>query len=129
MAGQFEMALSQFAQKAGERADAAVREVVLEVGARLIARSPVDTGRFRSNWHYSVDAPRSVITASTGERAVTGVEAMPRDASGRIHYIQNNLPYAMALERGHSKQAPNGMVGLTVLEFSGIVDDALSVTR
>lgn len=29
-------------------------------------------------------------------------------------YIQNNLPYIKALEYGHSKQAANGMVGVTL---------------
>ena len=34
-------------------------------------------------------------------------------------YISNNLPYIRALEYGHSKQAPNGMVGTTI---AGIKD-------
>jgi hypothetical protein len=38
--------------------------------------------------------------------------------------LSNNLPYAWALEHGHSKQRPNGFVGLTVLEFAAIVDKA-----
>jgi hypothetical protein len=30
--------------------------------------------------------------------------------------IQNNLPYAEKLERGHSKQAPQGMLDISIRE-------------
>jgi hypothetical protein len=35
-------------------------------------------------------------------------------------YFTNNLPYAQALENGHSNQAPGGMVGLTALMLRNI---------
>lgn len=125
MAGEFKLALSQFAAKAGDNADKAVRGVVLEIGSRVVVRSPVDTGRFRSNWFYSRGGPTSDTTAQTGVTSVNGADVVSGKAAGDVFYIQNNLPYAWALERGHSKQAPAGMVGLTVLEFSGIVDQAV----
>jgi hypothetical protein len=33
-------------------------------------------------------------------------------------YIQNNLPYAERLENGWSKQAPHGMVKITLYELA-----------
>lgn len=39
-------------------------------------------------------------------------------------FLTNNLPYIERLERGWSKQAPTGMVALTVAEFGGIAADA-----
>lgn len=124
MAGPFEAQLREFAAKAGARADAAVREVVLEIGRRLVIRSPVDTGRFRSNWFYSLGAPSDATTDETGARQVQGIGEMPAQASGKVHYITNNLPYAWRLETGWSKQAPLGMVAITAIEFRGIVDGA-----
>lgn len=144
MAGPFELALRQFAEKAGERADAAVREVVFEISARLIYRSPVKTGRFRGNWFYSLDsADRSTTSELVADAAaiyqggaaaafsttINKLGAMPTAAAGHVHRLQNNLPYAWPLEYGHSKQAPNGMVGLTVAEFAGIVDGAVSKVK
>jgi hypothetical protein len=42
-----------------------------------------------------------------------------------VHFLTNNLPYALRLEYGWSKnQAPAGMVGLAVAEFQSIVRDA-----
>lgn len=125
MAGPFELSLRQFAQEAGENADAVVRNVVLEIGARLVIRSPVDTGRFRSNWRYSLNVQVvGVTTEATKVSTVNGLDALPAHAGGQVHYLQNNLPYAQRLEHGWSKQAPIGMVGLTVLEFASIVDGA-----
>jgi hypothetical protein len=37
----------------------------------------------------------------------------------------NNLPYAVPLEYGHSKQAPGGMVRITLARFQQIVDEAI----
>lgn len=129
MPGPFEMALRQFAERAGANADRAVRGIVLEIGSRLIYRSPVDTGRFRANWFYSFNALDPTATEGVGSTTVNGIEGVPEQAARGVHYIQNNLPYAMALERGHSPQAPGGLVGITVAVFDGIVDRAAAEVR
>jgi hypothetical protein len=130
VAGPFELSIRQFAARAGENADKVVRDVVLEIWSRVIIRSPVDTGRFRANWQYSLGQMRP------GSLTVTGSSAAPASAPGAplvglagaakaVHVIHNNLPYARSLEYGHSqKQAPNGMVRLTIREFANIVDGA-----
>ncbi len=40
----------------------------------------------------------------------------PKGSGKRPIYITNNLPYISKLENGSSKQAPNGMVNLTMNE-------------
>ncbi len=139
MAGEFELALSQFAKQAGEDADKAVRRVVLDVGRRIIERSPVDTGRFRSNWFFSTGTPSTSITQDTTSREVRGMGDLTDAKAGGVFYISNNLPYAYRLEvRGATKAAnargeiagPHGIVGLTVLDFQAIVDkSAREATR
>lgn len=133
MAGQFELALSQFAKKAGENADQAVRRVVLDVGRRIIERSPVDSGRFRSNWFFSTGTPSSRVTENTRSAEINGMGDMSAHKAGGVFYISNNLPYAYILEiRGATKArnalgeiaGPNAIVGLTVLDFQSIVDKA-----
>ena len=133
MSGAFTLALQQFAAKAEANADAAVRGIVLEVQSRLILRSPVDTGRFRGNWRYSVGQPAegTVETGGTSESPAPPPDApalVPGEGMGRVHFLTNNLPYAMALERGHSTQAPQGLVALTVMEFAPIVNDAAAAS-
>lgn len=119
-----------------------VRTTVLEIGNRLVLRSPVGNpdlwitaappgyvgGAFRANWQYGFSAePEGSLAAidESGrvsiERIMNGVMAAP--VAG-IHYIVNNLPYGESLENGHSSQAPQGIVGLTELEFEGIFRQA-----
>lgn len=127
MAGPFEMQLRKFAEKAKGNADKVVRRVVLDAWGRVIVRSPVDTGRFRGNWQYSAgQMPVGVLTIEGTTEKPAPPPAAPDvvQGAGVVHYIGNNLPYARALEYGHSDQAPKGMVRLTVSEFRGIVDDA-----
>lgn len=140
MAGPFELALSQFAKKAGENADAAVKNVVLEIGARLVVRSPVDEGRFHANWFYSEGSASTGSTDATIP-VVNGLADLNSKAAGRVHYLTNNSPQGLVIEfggypnppkkgtgrtiNGFSTQAPQGVVGLTALEFSEIVDQAV----
>ena len=44
-------------------------------------------------------------------------------------YFTNNLPYAQALENGHSNQAPGGMVGLTALDAAIYFREAMNEVR
>jgi hypothetical protein len=41
-------------------------------------------------------------------------------------FITSNLPYMEALENGHSGQAPNGMVRITVAEIAAEIDSMLA---
>lgn len=134
MPGAFELAISQFAQKAGDNADKAVRQVVLTIAKRLIERSPVDTGRFRSNWFFSSGMPTSRVSASNTLKVVNDIDDAQNAKAGQVFYLSNNLPYAYRLEINGATKArnalgqiagPSGIVGLTVLDFEAIVDDAV----
>jgi hypothetical protein len=145
MAGPFELKLRQLCDRAGDRGDIAVRKVVLDVGGRLVLRSPRDKGRFASNWFYSEGAPSDGSTESTAGTEVQGIRAMAKDAAGKVHYLVNNSPQAWVIEHGgypnppkkgtgrtingFSTQAPAGVVGLTVIEFQQIVTAAAAEAR
>jgi hypothetical protein len=127
--GGFALQLAEFAEQAKEAVDASLREIVIELGNSLIRMSPVDTGRFRGNWQFSIEAPASG-TLSTLDP--TGSDATARIAgdsilfkAGETAFIVNNLPYAIPLEYGHSDQAPQGMVRITQARFQQIVLEAI----
>lgn len=131
--GSFALQLAQFAEQAKEAVDASLREIVIELGNSLIRMSPVDTGRFRGNWQFSIEAP-AAGTLSTLDP--TGTEATARIAgdsilfrAGETAFIVNNLPYAIPLEYGHSDQAPQGMVRVTQARFQQIVLEAIRNNR
>jgi len=104
----------------------AVREfrqsLALQVLAGVVLRSPVDTGRFRGSWNVSADSPDHGVLPPAPAGGVT--YGLP-DIVGKVSktaltpaftpvWISNGLPYAQRLEEGWSKQAPTGMVAVTL---------------
>lgn len=141
--GGFALDLQKFAQKAKDRADDAVGNIVARVAAELDQRSPVGDGKywispppkgyigghFRANWQLGVGSRPTAEIAGvdpSGDKTQGNIIAsIPNDASGKVYWLANNAPYARRLEEGWSRQAPAGMVGLTVTMFQQIVDDAV----
>lgn len=86
---------------------------------RIINRSPVRTGRFRGNNMVSVGSTDESYDYEKQDKVGRATLA---EGDSTIHavrepftviYVQNNLPYAEALEEGHSqKQAPQGIYEL-----------------
>lgn len=127
--GSFALSLAEFAQQATEAIDASLREIVIELGGSLIRMSPVDTGRFRGNWQFSVDAPAGGTLDEVDPSGSAATARLIGDSiafrAGESAFIVNNLPYAIPLEFGHSDQAPGGMVRVTVARFQQIVLEAI----
>lgn len=127
--GSFSISLAEFAQQASEAIDSTLREIVIEIGGSLIRMSPVDTGRFRGNWQFSVNSPASGTLDSLDPSGSETTARLVGDSlefrPGTTAFIVNNLPYAIPLEFGHSDQAPGGMVRITVARFQQIVLEAV----
>ena len=98
-----------------------VRVVAMAMLNEIVLRSPVDTGRFRGNNIISVGAPVYTSTVNvdpTGAETINqGLSAMTGLEPFTQVFIQNNLPYAVPLEDGHSKQAP---AGIYAVSFHGV---------
>lgn len=147
----FSLDLAAFAKKTTGNCDAAVRGIVLGVDESLVEKSPVGNpelwkhpeaappgyvgGRFRANWQYGENQiPEGELYTPIVGPFPGAAESIEREAAkvkvqagGKIHYLANNLPYAQALENGHSaQQAPAGVVGITVIEFEPIVKEVLA---
>lgn len=136
--------LSAFASKAKGNMDKVVRKVVLDVGTSVVEKSPVGDGkfwksppppgyvggRFRGNWQYTFNAiPKGQADAIDPSGSIS-IGRISKGLGGQanvagIHYVSNNLPYAQRLEEGWSyRQAPQGMVMLTVVEFQSLFKKA-----
>src|SRR4051812_15283579 len=130
MADAFELDIARFVAKAKGNLDLVVRKVALDLFLRVIYKSPVDTGRFKSNWQVAINTIPQGVTAGadkSGSPSIARVTAAAtRFAAGQVIYLVNNLEYARALEYGHSKQAPGGMVRLSVAEYGAVVSKAAS---
>ena len=127
--GSFAESLAQFAEQAKEAIDDVFREVVIEVGTSVIRLSPVDTGRFKGNWQFTVGAPSNQSIDTFDKAGHETIAALVAEVSsleaGQIAYIVNNLVYGVPLEYGHSAQAPAGMVQITLARFQQIVEEAI----
>ena len=75
-------------------------------------------GRARGNWQTTISSPATGTLArkdKTGSAAINaGNSTIGAAQPGQDIWISNNLPYIERLEDGHSTQAPNGMVALTL---------------
>ena len=145
--GSFSEDIAKFAAKAGSNADLVTRKVVLDIGTSLVEKTPVGDasywqnppppgyvgGHARGGWSHSEGAQVvqefEGVDPSGGNSINRIAASVPIKAAGKVHYIQNSVPYIQALEDGISRQAPMGMVGLTKVEFQGIIQRALGTVK
>ncbi len=141
----FAIDIAKFAEKTNKNMRLLVRRIVIDVFGRVIFKTPVGNptiwkplpsgkprkpppgyvgGRLRGNWQASVGIPAMGELPLRGEAEATGAAAATATAwngEGSI-FLVNNLPYAEAVEDGHSTQTPAGMVRVTLVEYPGIVE-------
>lgn len=124
----FSAQIAAFVEKANGNMDIVVRKVALEMFSRVVIKTPVDTGRARGSWQVAIGSvPSGMVNHldKTGSGTIGRINSGVAPAkAGDVIYLVANLPYINALEYGHSKQAPNGMVRLTILEWDRVVSNA-----
>jgi len=106
-----------------------VKKVSLDMFAGVIRKTPVDTGRARSSWNIAVGKPDlSVAPVGGASQKSSNSKAAAFDNPDPYSkvFITNNLDYIEFLEQGSSKQAPLGMVKVTVLETLNFLRSAFS---
>jgi hypothetical protein len=92
----------------------------------MVRMSPVDTGRFRSNWQSGFGSA-NIDTGSPENSDAIGRASAALESwkPGQTIWLTNSLPYSRALEYGHSKQAPGGMVRLTIQNYAAFLENAV----
>lgn len=143
----FSLDLKRFAEKTKDKANEAVGNIVVRVASELDRRSPVGDasywkhkppkgyigGHFRANWQLGIGTlPTTEVAGVDPQGAATQgriLAAIPDEAAGKVYYLANTAPYALRLEHGWSRQAPQGLVGLTVTMFQEIVRDAVEALQ
>ena len=108
-----------------------------KVNEALIDGSPVDTGRFKANWQITANRPPLYAlneydrggekTKAAGARAIRAI--MRGGGAVRSIHFSNMLIYANALEYGHSKQAPAGVVGIVAARLRSFMAEAIRESR
>lgn len=143
----FSIAIDNWIKATGAKTTNIVRKITFEVFKAVVLRSPVDTGRFRSNWNFSLaspdystsladptlkgrkpgdPAPTNAPTLTGGDRGARQAQMALTIEAGSVAFLSNGLPYSQRLENGYSGQAPQGMVRLTAVEFSQHIRDGIA---
>jgi len=145
--GTFTVQLQEFRDKVAAKGDELVGNVVVEMARRLDLRSPVGNpslwknpapkgyvgGRFRGNWQLGVGGIPSGETGRidpAGEVTIGAIVGeIPEHPAGQVFYLANNVPYAEEIEKGHSTQAPSGLLNLTAMEGPSIARQAAEALK
>ena len=121
--GQFAIDLSRLVEKAKGKQEVMVKKVMLETFSKVVNKSPVDTGRFRANWIIGNHSAKRITTTETDKSGKGAIGKIVADISainltGQSIYLTNSLAYSLKLDHGYSKQAPQGMVRLSLIEIT-----------
>lgn len=113
---------SQFALQVIADGTTLQKRIVGDMLQGVVLQSPVDEGTYRGNHRVSINTPDNDYDETTDNSGVTtmnkGYGISSESKLGDLVYIQNNLPYGMALEHGHSGQAPHGVYTVTFAAVS-----------
>lgn len=133
---QFESSIRNWIKRVENDLDSILIEFVTEVHTALVRGSPVLTGRFRANWQITANRiplhalnEYDKIGDKTIERGRREATALIRGGGVTTIYFSNMLIYANALEYGHSKQAPAGVLGIVAIRLGSFMTAAIKNAR
>ncbi len=139
--------IDKWAKLTKQKPEKVKRAFVFLIYSKIVQRTPVAEGRARGNWNVSVGTCDTSVDESLTTAKYRSLDDLPIPLSDTSMFISNNLIYMPKLEyggfgkyveekqvskangpktvNGYSKQAPNGMVGVTVAEASKILEQAV----
>jgi hypothetical protein len=144
----------KWASKVKDAPREAINAFAFKVFEGVVDKTPVDTGACRQNWLVSVNSETDDFDPSkekSGYVMANGGKVIETATGDDKIFIQNNAPYVRTLEyggypnppkkggktstglsktvNGYSRQAPNGMVGLTLAKANQIFEAALEAIK
>lgn len=113
--------LEEYADKKTKLVENIKNKFVFALYNSITFRTPVDTGRARGNWNISVNNADTSTNENQKTPQYTNYSQAPKTVEDQSAYISNGLDYIEGLEYGRSKQAPEGMVGVTLADADNIL--------
>lgn len=123
----FVLDMSKFTAKTEKQLSQVVRETAIGLFSAVMRSSPVDSGRARGAWMFTIAQPSNVAPINIRSEGEVEAEILTGTASyrpGDTLWFSNNVSYILPLEYGHSQQSPQGMVRLNVMKFQAFVNKA-----
>ncbi|QPB42224.1 HK97 gp10 family phage protein [Rodentibacter haemolyticus] len=122
--GAFSADIGRFIRSVEEKADLVMRKTAIDLTEKVRSKTPVDSGQLRASWTSAINA---IPIGYDGNN-----DSVTRVKFGDTWFLATNKPYAPQLEyglypnppksqsgktvNGFSKQAPQGMVRISVQE-------------
>ena len=139
---EFKADLAAFAKEMNVEFGTVVKKVAFDLLGKIVARTPVRSGRARGSWIVSLDSPSedmlpegeySAYQEATGaaNQAQSVAQGELADLAANPYrqiFIVNNLPYVEKLNGGSSVQAPASFVELSVAEVEAEIEGLLQST-
>lgn len=132
--------MNKYCKKQGVKLTKVRKTYAYALYSSIVKKTPVDTGRARANWNISVGSPDLSTTEET-RKSPKPMKDMAGNLDDESIFISNNLPYITTLEyggypnppkkdggktvNGYSRQAPEGMVGVTLANNEAIFNAAV----
>lgn len=141
--GEWSLNIRDLARRYEMKVNDVQKQLVFNIYSEVCRRTPVDSGRARGNWNISINELDDSVDENATSQKFTSIQQIPEPKRGDTIYIYNNLPYITKLEyggysekpetektvKGFSKQAPHGMVGVTLANISRHFEEALRSGR
>jgi hypothetical protein len=125
---EFNAHVQQMMKKYPKSAQVVLKKFALDLLRRIVMNTPVDTGRARAAWYPSMVALGLTVPLATGDTKAESIAKGKTEGSYKdrtrgpgLRYIDliNAVKYIIYLEYGYSKQAPYGMVRLSMRQLRG----------
>jgi hypothetical protein len=121
--------LRKLARAIGAEVGDVIRAVARDILYGVVDKTPHQTGTAKANWHVSVRAaddefrdyhPSPISSGRAAQVSKGGFQRIRRGTvrAGDDIHVFNNTPYIYELELGSSRQAPTGMVAVTLTEVN-----------
>ena len=120
----FTLAIKEFMAQTKEDHRNMTARAGMELARRVILKTPVDTGRARGSFMATIGAPasgQSGLIDPTGQNAIAAaISTYSRAPAFSNLWLTSNLEYILDLEYGSSRQAPQGMVRVSIAELESL---------
>jgi hypothetical protein len=123
----FKLDLSKFTAKTEKKMEQVVKKTFISLSTSIIKDTPVAKGRLINNWFPAINKFSEATTDDVDKTGGLAIGLAVANANafniGDTITLSNNLPYAVGIEYGKSKEkAPKGMVRKNLIRFQQIVD-------
>lgn len=130
----FVLDVSRWVTKAQGNVGKVIAKVVVDLGTKVIRRTPIDTGRAEGNWQTQIGSIPGGETGRLGAGpSIAGLQRVAtadKLGAGCVLFFTNNVPYILKLEyEGWSRQAPSGMLRSSIAGFPGLIQTASGSVR